>query len=79
MKIDSSFVRDLPDDADSAAIARAIIQMGRALGITVIAEGVETEAQRAFLAEAGCDQVQGHGLGGAMTAAALERWVRDRK
>jgi EAL domain-containing protein (putative c-di-GMP-specific phosphodiesterase class I) len=78
MKIDSSFVRDLPGDADSAAIATAIIQMGRSLGIVVIAEGVESEAQRLFLAQAGCDQVQGNALGGAMTAEELERWVRAR-
>ena len=48
VKIDRSFVHDLPGNRDSAAITRAIIQMGRSLGITVIAEGVETEAQRAL-------------------------------
>ena len=75
MKIDRSFVRDLPAERDSAAIATAIIQMGRSLGITVIAEGVENEAQRAFLAAAGCDQLQGNAVGEPMSDAALERWV----
>ena len=50
MKIDRSFVHDLPARRDSAAITSAIIQMARSLGITVIAEGVETDAQRRFLA-----------------------------
>ncbi|HZT56627.1 MAG TPA: EAL domain-containing protein, partial [Burkholderiaceae bacterium] len=59
VKIDRSFIHDLPDNGDSAAITRAIIQMGRNLGMTVIAEGVETEAQRAFLAAHGCDELQG--------------------
>ena len=68
-------MRDLPGERDSAAIATAIIQMGRSLEITVIAEGVENEAQRAFLAAAGCDELQGNAVGAAMTSAALERWV----
>ena len=75
MKIDSSFVRDLPGQHDSAAIATAIIQMGRSLGITVIAEGVETTAQRDFLAAAGCDELQGAAIGAPMASADLERWV----
>ncbi|MGE5118023.1 MAG: EAL domain-containing protein [Betaproteobacteria bacterium] len=78
MKIDSSFVRDLPGQRDSAAIATAIIQMGRSLGITVIAEGVETDAQREFLAAAGCDELQGSAIGAPMASEALERWVAAR-
>ena len=61
VKIDRSFVHDLPDNRDSAAITRAIIQMGRSLGITVMAEGVETEAQSRFLSQLGCDELQGRG------------------
>lgn len=59
LKIDRSFVTDLPDDPDAAGITQAIIAMARVLGLTVIAEGVETEAQRDFLASLGCDQMQG--------------------
>ncbi|MGO8800638.1 MAG: GAF domain-containing protein [Roseiarcus sp.] len=60
IKIDRSFVKDLPDDAEDRAIAQAIISMGKALGLTVIAEGVETAAQAAFLREHACDEMQGY-------------------
>ena len=59
LKIDRSFVRDLPADSSSGAIAEAIISMGKAMGMSVIAEGVETEEQRAFLARLGCHSFQG--------------------
>jgi EAL domain-containing protein (putative c-di-GMP-specific phosphodiesterase class I) len=59
LKIDRCFVKDLPGDASDAAITRGVIAMARALDLQVIAEGVETEAQRAFLAEIGCHEYQG--------------------
>lgn len=59
IKIDRSFVRDLPVDTEDQAIAQAIISMGKALGMTVIAEGVETEEQEAFLRSHACDEMQG--------------------
>jgi len=60
LKIDRSFVADLPGDAEDAAIARTIVGLARGLGMRTIAEGVETEAQLAFLREIGCDEYQGY-------------------
>jgi len=59
IKIDRSFVRDLPDNSEDKAIAQAIINMGKALGLTIVAEGVETFEQDAFLREHACDEIQG--------------------
>ena len=60
LKIDQSFVRGLPDDPHDAAIVRAIIALGHSMQFTIIAEGVETPAQQAFLADEGCEQMQGY-------------------
>ena len=60
MKLDRSLVRDLPDDREDVAIARAAVQTGQALGLRVVAEGIETAPQRDFLAAIGCDEGQGH-------------------
>ena len=60
MKLDRSLVRDLPADREDAAIVRAVIATGHALDLTVVAEGIESEAQRAFLSASGCDEGQGY-------------------
>lgn len=59
LKIDQSFVQDVPGDADDSAIVRAVVTMGHALNMQVVAEGVETLEQLEFLREVGCDAVQG--------------------
>ena len=73
LKIDRSFVMGLPDDKRDAGIVRAILQMAGALDMKVIAEGVETEGQRAFLQEAGCDSFQGFLYAPALDALSLEQ------
>lgn len=60
LKIDQSFVRGLPDDPHDVAIVRAIIALGRSMQFTVIAEGVESHEQQAFLGAEGCEQIQGY-------------------
>ena len=71
LKIDRSFMRDIERDAGALAIATAVVRVGQGLGMTVVGEGVETEAQRKVLAELGCDVVQGF-----LYAPALARGLR---
>ncbi len=59
LKVDRSFIRDIPDNTEDRAITEAIISLGRALGVTVVAEGVETLEQRSFLRDNRCDEMQG--------------------
>lgn len=68
VKFDRSLVRDVPASREDAAIVRATIETGHVLGLNAVADGIETEAQRAFLAACGCDQGQGHLFGNALPA-----------
>ena len=74
LKIDRGFVRDLEQDSDDAAIVSAIVALGQALGLRIVAEGVETSNQQAFLTRLGCDSLQGYLLGHPLPA---ERFMHD--
>jgi diguanylate cyclase (GGDEF)-like protein len=76
LKIDRSFIHEIETDPDAAALAASIVSMGRALGLRVIAEGVEKEAQRDMLAEWGCDEMQGFLFSPAVPAAVLPSKLR---
>jgi diguanylate cyclase (GGDEF)-like protein/PAS domain S-box-containing protein len=78
MKIDRSFVHDLPHDRGSVAIARAVMQMAQGLSLTVVAEGVETEEQRRFLVQQGCDLLQGELVSAPLPEPELTRWIARR-
>lgn len=71
LKIDTSFVRDITTDADGEAMVTAIIVMAHQLNIRVVAKGVETEAQLAFLRAHGCDEYQGYYFSRPLPADAL--------
>ena len=66
----------MPADESDGAIVRAIVQLAQALGMKVIAEGVETEPQRAFLLDLGCDEFQGFLYAPALNALSFEERVR---
>jgi EAL domain-containing protein (putative c-di-GMP-specific phosphodiesterase class I) len=77
LKIDRSFVNDVLTDPNDAAIARTIVALAQSLGLTVIAEGVETEAQRDFLAGVGCLAYQGYYFSRPLAIDGFEKFVRD--
>ncbi len=79
LKIDQSFVRDLTIGSDDAAIVKAIISLAHNLQLSVIAEGVETEAQLEYLQKNGCDEIQGYYISRPVTAEALAKQLHQEK
>jgi EAL domain-containing protein (putative c-di-GMP-specific phosphodiesterase class I) len=79
LKMDGSFIRSIDRDAEAAALTRSIVGMGKALGLRVVAEGVELPAQRALLAAWGCDEIQGFLVGESLPAQQALASLRPRR
>ncbi len=79
LKIDKAFVRDLAVDSGDAAIVAAVVALGHALGLRVVAEGVETAAQAALVRKIGCDEQQGYYHARPMPAKEIEPYLRARQ
>ncbi|MEJ2405960.1 MAG: EAL domain-containing protein [Candidatus Thiodiazotropha sp.] len=77
LKIDQSFIRDVPDDADDKAITRAIIALAKSLNLRVLAEGVEQEEQKQFLVEEGCFEAQGYYFGHPYSETEMTRLLQN--
>lgn len=78
LKIDRTFVTGVPEDENDCAIAQAIVTMGKQLRQEIVAEGVETHAQMAFLRDLGCDQLQGYLFSPPVQADVFERMVKEK-
>lgn len=78
IKIDGSFVQGVIDNAKDAAVCKGVIAMARELGLRVVAEGVETSAQYAYLKGHGCEVFQGYFIARPMSLAAITLWLRER-
>lgn len=79
LKLDKSFVDGLPHDEDDVAISRAVIALAHSLKLRVIAEGVENDAQLAFLQHNGCDVIQGYIVSPPLPAAAFAQLVQEHR
>ena len=78
LKIDRTFVQELAEDKQDQAISRAIIAMGKTLGLTVVAEGVENEEQVTFLKQHHCDQIQGYHISRPIPQHEFVAWLRQQ-
>ncbi len=78
LKLDRSFVQDLENSAVARALTTSVLRIGESLDLQVVAEGVETEDQRVFLAERGCSALQGYLFARPLPPQALETWLSDR-
>jgi EAL domain-containing protein (putative c-di-GMP-specific phosphodiesterase class I) len=76
LKIDKSFISDLPTNENDRAVAGAVISLGQKLNLRVIAEGVETDDQVAFLRENNCDEMQGYHFSKPVTVQAIEELLK---
>jgi EAL domain-containing protein (putative c-di-GMP-specific phosphodiesterase class I) len=79
LKIDRSFVRDIPDNQNDMAIAHAIIALARSMKLTVIAEGVETKEQLEFLRTSDCDEIQGYYFSKPIDPETFSRMLAERR
>jgi EAL domain-containing protein (putative c-di-GMP-specific phosphodiesterase class I) len=77
LKIDKSFVQDIPGDEEDVAIIRTIIALANNMALSLIAEGVETEEQKEFLVSSGCDVIQGYYYHRPMPADELEKLLQN--
>jgi EAL domain-containing protein (putative c-di-GMP-specific phosphodiesterase class I) len=77
LKVDKSFVREVDANPDGAAITSAIVAMAHRLGLKVVAEGVETPEELAFLRKEGCDEMQGYLFSKPVPAETIERYLRE--
>jgi len=77
LKVDRSFIRDLGKNAEQRSITEAIIAMGKTLSLTVVAEGVETSEQQAFLREHACDAMQGYYFSKPVTQGEFTAFLRE--
>jgi EAL domain-containing protein (putative c-di-GMP-specific phosphodiesterase class I) len=79
LKIDRSFVKDLHSESDARAVVAAVVSLAHALGLHVVAEGVETQEQESILLEIGCDELQGFRYAKPMPPQLLCSWIADER